>query len=178
MKIKAKQLPDDCGVTNGKIYDVLDKYEHGYLITSDDGFEVKIHRKNCEVINGHPHADLIMKYAEIAQHDAEPWKYFEELISGRWCNCQNHLCFYENLEYRLKPRTININGFEVPEPLRHELSNGFKFYSFDLYHGVLDLKWDSSDVCDSLLKAGLIHLTREAAEKHLEALLSFTKECE
>lgn len=177
MKIKAKQLPADCGVTNGKIYEVLDKYEHGYLIMSDDGFEVKIHRKNCEVINGHPHAELIMKYAEIAQYDAEPWKYFEWLDSiGRWIELTKDMTFNCIGEYRLKPRTININGFEVPEPLRHELSNGFKFYSFDLYHGVLDLKWDSSDVCESLLKAGLIHLTREAAEKHLEALLSFTKE--
>lgn len=175
MKIKAKELPDDCGVTNGKVYDVLEKLEHDYRITSDDGTEVKIHRNNCEVINGHPHAEIIMKYAEIAQYDAEPWKYFDIKYNGKWVDLQFPPIFDSYSEYRLKPRTININGFEVPEPLRHELSNGFKFYSFDLYHGVLDLKWDSSDVCESLLKAGLIHLTREAAEKHLEALLSFTK---
>lgn len=174
MKIKAKQLPNDCGVTNGKIYDVLEKYEHGYRIMSDDGEEVNIHRKNCDVINGHPHADLILKYAEIAQYDAEPWKYFDIKYNGKWVDLQFPPIFDSESEYRLKPLTININGFEVPEPLRHEPSDGTDYYVLDMSE-VSEMKW-TSDVSEyQWLKAGLIHLTRQAAEKHLKALLSFTK---
>ncbi len=177
MKIKAKLKLGINGVTNGKIYKVLDNYEHGYLICNDDGVAVKIHRNNCEVINGHPHAELIMKYAEIAQHDAEPWKHFEVRRKGTvWDKCDMPCCgFHENLEYRLKPRTININGFEVPEPLRHEPSDGTDYYVLDMSE-VSEMKWTSGVSEYEWLKAGLIHLTREAAEKHLEALLSFTKE--
>lgn len=177
MKIKAKQIPADSGVTNGKYYEVLEKYEHGYLIINDDGVEVKIHHNNCDIINGHPHAELIMKYAEIAQHDAEPWKHFEFKYDGEWVDLDYSPSFDSDSEYRLKPRTININGFEVPEPLRHEPSDGTDYYVLDMSE-VSEMKWTYDVIEYQWLKAGIIHLTREAAEKHLEALLSFTKECE
>lgn len=175
MKIKAKQLPEDCGVTNGKIYDVLEEYEHGYRIMSDDGEEVNIHRKNCEVINSHPHADLILKYAMIAQYDAEPWLHFDIKYNGKWVDLQFPPIFDSDSEYRLKPRTININGFEVPEPLRSVPAHGKPYFIPDMID-VLDIHWNNHPDEYQMLKAGVIHLTREAAEKHLEALLSFTKE--
>lgn len=176
MRVKVKHIISEGDLTVGKIYNVIDKYDKGYLITNDDGVEVKIHRNNCEVINGHPHAELIMKYAEIDQYDAEPWKYFEVRRKGTfWDNCDIPCGFHENLEYRLKPRTININGFEVPEPLRHEPSDGTDYYVLDMSE-VSEMKWTSDVSEHQWLKAGIIHLTREAAEKHLEALLSFTKE--
>lgn len=174
MIIKVISKPVGYDVTIGKVYKVVAEYERLFTIMSDSNGTLDILKDDCEVINGHPHADLIMKYAEIAQHDAEPWKYYEELISGTWCNCQNHLCFYENLEYRLKPRTININGFEVPEPLRNEPSDGTDYYVLDMSE-ISEMKWTSDVSEHQWLKAGIIHLTREAAEKHLEALLSFTK---
>lgn len=174
MKIKAKQMPMGSYVTNGKIYKVLDKYEHCYLITDDYGVAAKIHHNNCEVINGHPHAELIMKYAEIAQHDAEPWKYFEADFGCGWVDVAV-LTFHEAAEYRLKPRTININGFEVPEPLRSVPAYGTSYFIIDL-PDVEGMTWTNVPDEYAWLKAGIIHLTREAAEKHLEALLSFTKE--
>ena len=124
----------------------------------------------------HVHADLIMKYAEIAQRDSKPWEYFQiSYDSVEWVDCLQELQFLSKHNYRLKPRTININGFEVPEPLRHEPSDGTVYYVLDMSE-VIVLKW-TSDVSEyQWLKAGLIHLTRENAEKHIEALLSFTKE--
>lgn len=176
MKIKAKQLPEDCGVTNGKVYDVLDECEHFYTITDGYGVAAKIHRNNCEVVNGHPHADLIMKYAEIAQYDDKPWLHFEYKAStGKWVTKNESSPFYSDENYRLKPRTININGFEVPEPLRVVPEVGVRVYKvltpYIEYESYID-----GDDDRKMLKAGIIHLTREAAEKHLEALLSFTKE--
>lgn len=175
MKVKAKQLPANSSVTNGKCYEVLDKYEHGYLIMNDNGAKVKIHRDNREVINGHPHAELIMKYAEIAQHDAEPWKYFEYYAAVGWVECSPLLAFNETVEYRLKPQTININGFEVPEPLRTAPAYDTPYFVIDI-PDALNMVWMNSNDEKIWLKMGIIHLTRDAAEKHVEALLSFTKD--
>lgn len=175
MKIKIKYIIPYGNLTVGKIYKVIDKYDKGYLIINDNGVEVKIHRNNCEVINGHPHAELIMKYAEIAQYDAEPWKHFEYYAAVGWVECSPLMSFNETVEYRLKPQTININGFEVPEPLRSVPAYGTSYFIIDL-PDVEGMTWTNVPDEYAWLKAGIIHLTREAAEKHLEALLSFTKE--
>lgn len=52
----------------------------------------------------HPHADLILKYAMIAQYDAEPWKHFEYETSTGWTPCLSMAAFNENVNYRLKPQ--------------------------------------------------------------------------
>lgn len=49
MKIKAKVTSLTSNVTNGKLYNVVDKYSEGYLIMSDDGVAVKINHNNCEM---------------------------------------------------------------------------------------------------------------------------------
>lgn len=124
----------------------------------------------------HVHADLIMKYAEIAQQDHKPWEYFQvSYNSVEWVDCLQELQFSSKHNYRLKPRTININGFEVPEPLRNIPSCGTRYFLIEL-PTVQNMTWTDYDDELDWLKLGLIHLTRENAEKHLEALLSFTKE--
>lgn len=171
MKIKATEHIE--GLIKGNVYDVVDSYVNGKVVCVG-GELIKVNYKNFEEVKGHPHADLIMEYAKIAQHDAEPWKHFEYYAAVGWVECSPLMSFNETVEYRLKPLTININGFEVPEPLRHEPSDGTDYYVLDMSE-VSEMKW-TSDVSEyQWLKAGIIHLTREAAEKHLEALLSFTK---
>lgn len=77
-----------------------------------------------------------------------------------------------------KPTTININGYEVPEPVRSPLERGKTYWipAIMFYNQMYDNHvWggDSFDVY--FLNRGLIHLTEEAASKHAEALLSFTR---
>ena len=124
----------------------------------------------------HVHADLIMKYAEIAQQAPKPWKYFQvSYDSVEWDDLIAELQFSSKYYYRLKPRTININGFEVPEPLMLAPVRGTECYFIRTPY-IERESYIGGDTDTKLLKAGLIHLTRENAEKHLEALLSFTKE--
>ncbi|QDU35651.1 hypothetical protein [Proteus phage vB_PmiP_RS10pmA] len=124
----------------------------------------------------HVHADLMMKYAEIAQRDPKPWTYFQvSYDSVEWVDCLQELQFLSKLNYRLKPRTININGFEVPEPLKLSPVRGTERYFVSTPYIEREV-YMGGDINTKMLKAGLIHLTRENAEKHLEALLSFTKE--
>lgn len=71
--------------------------------------------------------------------------------------------------WRVAPKTININGRSVPAPLR----------SFDgvCEHWIADLggPWRAAHKSSRLLSLGLCHTTREAAQAHLDALLSFTR---
>jgi len=79
------------------------------------------------------------------------------------------------LDWKIKPRTININGYEVPEPIRVKPRLGDKFYTVYLSAGTVEcFTFDDSMTCNRWFNQGLAHKTREAAELHLKALLSFT----
>jgi hypothetical protein len=85
---------------------------------------------------------------------------------------QETICLFD---WKIKPRTININGYEVPEPIRirprkDELCyipylSDSKVQEFNFADSITSSRW---------FNQGLLHKTREAAELHLEALLSFT----
>jgi hypothetical protein len=86
---------------------------------------------------------------------------------------QETICLFD---WKIKPRTININGYEVPEPMRVKPNSGDKFYAVYLSAGTVEcFTFDDSMTCNRWFNQGLAHKTREAAELHLEALLSFTK---
>jgi hypothetical protein len=74
-------------------------------------------------------------------------------------------------------RFITINGFEVPEPAREPLETGEKYWVVELGSIRLcsDYVWDDGEFDRLALQRGLIHKTKEAAEKHAKALLSFTE---
>jgi len=78
------------------------------------------------------------------------------------------------LDWKVKPRTININGYEVPEPLSN-LVIAERYYLPYLPDGnIYEFTFDNSINRNRWVTLGLVHKTREAAELHLKALLSFT----
>ena len=130
----------------------------------------------------HKHADLMLQYAKDAMETDRPWERWEWCHGdGPWKQAVRSPHWLEEFSYRRKPKTININGFEVPEPLRSldgiwcvyyvvlgsstpDLSGRVYFFSQE------DIPWIAS-----YLDKGLVHATREAAELHAKALLSFTQ---
>ena len=72
--------------------------------------------------------------------------------------------------------TIDINGHVVRAPEREAPQKGTKYFfpSFHRESSVDSFIWDGDVSDNQLLSAGMVHLTEEAAEKHAEALLSFT----
>lgn len=136
---------------------------------------------HCMPAAAHPHAGLMMKYAEIAQTTDKPWTHFEvrQNDSCVWKAIHLPMRFYSHMEYRLKPerKTIRIGEYDVPEPVREPLENGTacwypKLSNIDLIDGYI---WCNDDTDVRMLSNGLIHLTEEAAKAHAEALLSLTK---
>lgn len=74
-------------------------------------------------------------------------------------------------------KTININGFEVPEPVREGLKYGDFCYLADITQTkVMELYWTEHSSDFQFLYKGIVHRTRKAAETHIKALLSFTQQ--
>lgn len=126
----------------------------------------------------HKHAAIIKAYADWAQVSETPWDIFQfQTTTGLWIDFTCEPRFFPCEDYRIKPRTININGFEVPEPVSEALENHTEYFKVELGYDELcdNYMWcgDASD--EHWLHLGIIHLTKEAAQFHAKALLSFTK---
>ena len=84
--------------------------------------------------------------------------------------------FDDSDEYRIKPRTIRIGKYDVPEPERNALEEGEIYFTLDLDAPNLPgvYAWTGTSLDASRVAKGIIHLSRKAAELHAEALLSLT----
>lgn len=126
----------------------------------------------------HIHAELMALYAEDAMKTPKPWLRweFKDSAEHSWSECLRSPEWSEFNNYRRKLKYININEYNVPELLREEPkmnTNYFVASTFELTPQ--ELTWDGYSVEKQKLKAGIIHLTRENAQIHLDALLSFTR---
>ena len=110
----------------------------------------------------------------------EPWERWESrnCENNVWSDLGSHPRWFTHREYRRKQRTININGYEVPEPLRKLPEDDEDVYIANPEIGdalpVL-LRLRGTHAVKTALESGFLHATRDAAIQHAEALRSFTK---
>jgi hypothetical protein len=127
----------------------------------------------------HKHAELMAQYAQDAMETETPWERWEvyDHIQELWVQMFQNPVWRDEIEYRRKPRTIIINGYEVPEPVREPLQDWQEYYmpSITFEAGADCYTWRGDKYDNNWLEKGIIHLTKEAAETHAKALLSFTK---
>ena len=123
---------------------------------------------------GHIHAAAMAEYAKDAAETDKPWERWEVSFSGGFIGVTGHLNWSVNHEYRRKPKVILINGYEVPEPCRTPLQNDMYYWVPNVFTGATRYRWHGDDKDNSCLRDGFVHLTSEAAEKHFDALKSFT----
>ena len=121
----------------------------------------------------------MIAYGQDAIETDKPWErwQFKNEYTGDWASLTDHPSWSDSTEYRRKPRTININGHDVPEPVRESLDKEDEYYTISVSSkdAIATYSWNGDSVDCRLLRLGLIHLTREAAEIHAKALLSFTE---
>lgn len=123
----------------------------------------------------HIHAKLMAQYAEDAAETDKPWERWEFCHPrGEYESLNKHPNWVEDNKYRRKTKTVLINGYEVPEPHRTPLQDGEMYWTLSLARGVNSFRWEDDDIDIGYLKNGFVHLTKEAAEKHFEAIKSFT----
>lgn len=128
----------------------------------------------------HPYADILRAIAD--GHEIE----YSADSQSRWVgrshkNVLKMLSFEHSAvpapeQFRIKPRTIRIGEFDVPEPLRVAPDYGSYYWSPNpwLESGVDQILWDDDDQDVRALSAGWCHSTYEAAEQHARALFSLT----
>lgn len=144
------------------------------LIEQNDAYDERKRTAHC-------HADKMAEYALDAQETTKPWERWEMACrDGAWAAPTAEMAFFANMYYRRKPRTININGFEVPEPLRTCPAEGTKVWVVTLVseEGGVQL-FDAqpySKPFARLVERGLCHLNEDSAKAHADALLSFRPE--
>lgn len=72
----------------------------------------------------HPHADSIIEYHKCSNTDKKRWQ--EKCFGGSWVDC---LCpDWINYQYRIKPRTITINGNEYNAPMNVAPEIGSQYF--------------------------------------------------
>jgi hypothetical protein len=81
----------------------------------------------------------------------------------------------QDRQYRFKPESpkyIILNSVNVPEPVRRPLKYDQEYWVADpaSYHNTNGL-WSSTCIEKQWLSLGLIHLTKEAAQAHINAML-------
>lgn len=83
---------------------------------------------------------------------------------------------YEFEKWSIKPETININGFEIPEPVREPPKEGENIWlsNVDDHPGFLLTQWKNTKCQNFWLSKGMIHRSEAAAVLHTKALWSFT----
>ncbi|MCW5597697.1 MAG: hypothetical protein KIT80_23600 [Chitinophagaceae bacterium] len=127
----------------------------------------------------HRHAKNMMLYVQDAMETDKPWERWEVLnYENKWMDLYKNPEWRTECSYRRKPRNVNINGFEVPEPVRSPLEEGTKYFSPAIDRDnklCITSKWDNDSSDYLALNRGLIHLSEQAAINHAEALLSFTR---
>lgn len=125
---------------------------------------------------GHIHAAAMAEYAKDAVETDIPWERWEFChMRGEYQSLHSHPEWVEDNKYRRKPKVILINGHEVPEPCRTPFEIGDVYWTFTFFFaGVIEVYWDGDSEDHNAFKNGFIHLTKEAAEKHFNALKSFT----
>ena len=124
----------------------------------------------------HIHAAAMAEYAKDAAETDKPWERWEASRKGekKFETLDQNPSWSVRFDYRRKPKVILISGHEVPDPCRVPLENGETYWTLTFFDGVISLRWLSDKEDGNYLKNGVIHLTKEAAEKHFDALKSFT----
>ena len=126
----------------------------------------------------HPYAELLRAIAdgeEIECADTRSVPVSWSLISSQFAL---HRVAYDaaHLKLRVKPKTIRIGEYDVPEPMRVEPEEDAEFFlpAVLLSRKHILCSWAGHPEQYEHLAAGFCHSTAEAAELHAKALISLT----
>jgi hypothetical protein len=172
-----------------KVIKVLPKRDKPYYVEgeyfihwfSEKEIELLVREEIKQEPEGHVHAKLIIEYGKVALTTKEPWLEYESQPNHPeamvWHQCNSQLLFAPDTRYRRKPKTILINGYEVPEHLRVAPEEGTVVFAVSILDATPTFKFVYTGSCVThvrMLNSGVLHLTSEAAQLHAKALLSFT----
>jgi hypothetical protein len=101
-----KQTGVQVNVDWSKAPECADRAEVNFYWVGEDTwrfcFQIAKYDRPKPVITPHPHAEMIMKYAEVAQRRTDPWVEFEIFGADgeQWVTSKSHLQFHACCKYR------------------------------------------------------------------------------
>jgi len=117
----------------------------------------------------HVHHDMIVEWIKDTSRVVQ--RYYG---GGVWLD-EKSPQWFPNDKYRFKPaepKFITVNGIQVPEPVRGGLEGGQEFWLASVSNGnSCSYRWYSTFSNKHWLSLGLVHLTKEAAQAHIDAML-------
>lgn len=106
-KSKIKNWNEKQTDTNEPNWDEIAKeikgVQHRYYYFDDRGEQINWHvvKQYIRPIPCHPHAEIMMKYAEVAARRVDPWEEFEyRHLSEQWSKCVPNFIFYTDYKFR------------------------------------------------------------------------------
>ena len=83
---------------------------------------------------------------------------------------------FDDYDYRIKPRTIKIGDFDVPEPMREIPTYGDVVFTVEIDEKRLfgQTTWNSLEFVSTMLERGLLHKSKDAAIAHAKAIIALT----
>lgn len=137
---------------------------------------IKVNETDGSVVDGHPHAELMERYAKDAKETDRPWERWQcnHASYTEWVTLTDHPIWATDMEYRRKP--ITINGIEIPEPMKEEPEFGTEYWIIDLIKEELamgPLVWSGDRFDKRGLQNRIIHAKHKDAETHAKALISY-----
>lgn len=101
------------------------------------------------------------------------WKPLMEKIGEGLIRYVDTQSYMSGCSFRIAPRTILVNGVEVPAPEKEAPADGADYFipvtTFEDLHDAL--QWDGSLIDSRWLKAGLVYLDKESAIARAKAML-------
>lgn len=124
-------------------------------------------------MTAHIHAENMKLYAQDAAETDKPWERWEFRNHSTDAWLSGYAIDWTAKEYRRKPRTHKVNGFDVPEPMRDAPAGGVKYWIAEPCNEEWAEKyWWHDDSNDRRwLQRGLVHATKEAAIANAKAML-------
>lgn len=127
----------------------------------------------------HPHYDLIVQWAQ----DTSQTVWFYDDWKKTWLMLTVHPAWQPDLKYHIgptPPKTMRtLGGLEYPAPETEDLIHGVGYYVASLMSPADPCDyviWEDGSYDYHCLQAGLVHLTKEAAEAHARAILAAIKQ--
>ena len=152
------------------------KEDHDYIARGVAYFTKEAAQKEIEKEpEGHVHAEKMALYAKDAETMKNPWETWEFRSHGcpNWNPCTIHPSWSSASEYRRKPSEITVNGIQVPAPERSPLELYTKYYlASPVSERPPHMYWQNAKSDFLWLNRGILHLSEEAAVKHMEAMIA------